>query len=116
MLFVGLFIMLLSLAHFYCFGKAIQSDSEKTRATAWLLIVAGVLTILTGANIVSRASRTASYSAPSPSAPSSTTFTMTDPKTGKETTVPLTNEENQELQKNPSAVLTKKYLDNQSSH
>ena len=116
MLFLGWAIIALSLIHFYRFGKAIQSNNEKTRASAWLLIVAGIFTVLTGTNIVSRASRQSSYSAPAPSDNSSATFTMTDPKTGKETTVPLTNEELKQFQSNPSGVLTKKAIEIQSSH
>ena len=114
---LGLFIIALSLVHFWRYGKASQSDNEKTRSSAWWLIVAGVFTALTGANIVSRASRTApSYSTPALSDNSGSTITMTDPKTGKQTTVPLTNEEMKQYQSDPASVLTQKAMENQTPH
>ncbi len=113
--FAGWFIIALSSVQFYRFGKDIRSDDEKKRSYAWLYIVSGIFTILAGANIVSRASQTAYHSAPSPYDNSGATFSMTDPKTGRETTVPLTNEEMKQFQSNPSAILTKKALEAQSS-
>ena len=108
MVIFGWVIIALSGIAFYRFGQAIQSDNEKKRSQAWLILIVGLCAILNGVRLISYASRTSYQSTPSPSAYSGATFTMTDPRTGQQRTVPLTNEDMKDFQSNPTAVVTKK--------
>ncbi|MDQ2730380.1 MAG: hypothetical protein M3Y56_01865 [Armatimonadota bacterium] len=112
MLLSGWFLILVSLVHFYRFDKALHGNNEKMCSYAWLILVTGITLFLTGARYVYRASGApSSHSANTLSVYSGTTLTITDPNTGSQKTVPLTNEDMKEFRSNMSGVLSRKAIE-----